>query len=173
MQRRKSEIPKLTSVADCFRIVGAIAVIAGVIFGWLQYIEGRDKEMIEESFAYLKKYNSKDLRSSVEELDEIFDALYEYDEQTALEKKLLDKFDSPKASELLDAVIVFYDEVYRCVVLELCDQDATTDIFQRPGLRLFVFAYPAIERRITGGERSYGRGLECIAKKFPVDMCET
>ena len=164
-----------------FRILGSSALIAAVCFGWFQYHEDVDQRMIQESLNFLERYNKKEMRGAVRMLAELQRELREEEHgrkqadqpsrgPDEITEQILERLNAEGQSSV-DTVTDFFDELYWCIVGEVCDRTAGGELFGLESYNLLNVIRPVIEVRVSNGELGYGLGLECIANNFTPRFC--
>jgi|GEM_PF-5777501 hypothetical protein len=152
------------------KVAGAISFLFAAPYALVQYIQARDAARVEQTLSLFKMYNSapfsgyreKITKSLAKNKDRIDESSKDVAEFKALQFQILKQDDiEPELLLLLD----FFDGVAVCVTSELCDNDTAIKLFKPRAADIYVNFYQYIsEQRGTSTKRSFGLGLEAIAK---------
>lgn len=157
--------------------VGLVGLVAGGLFGVVQYMEKDRGDKIKVTLDFLDRLNRSpvlDARKNVFEawekhrleLDEILNKQASGDDE--LDSLILRVVDQHRLFSSLITLIDYYDSLEICVAKMVCDEPTSAALFANDARVFFALHYPFIEKeRQARSDASFAVHLERFAKMAP------
>ena len=160
------------------RVVGAAAFIFGAIFGSLEYEKSVEQDKLARSFEYFQSYSTNNVAQSRRVVWNAIESAYEAagreqepPDGRRLDDFLVSKLDTWPKDVSLDIVIEHFDSVYKCVAVGGCNECTVRKLFHDRARGLYKFLKSVIQERVDEGNKTYGVGLENLAKEEVPSHC--
>lgn len=158
-------------------IAGAMAAIYAALLAVPQYTEDLRQAKVNRSYEYSHRYHSGEILNIRLQLMTQFDLIYnesqpkDFDENK-LPEMVIKMLGRIKNRPKYDILLEFFGDVYACADLELCNKEATYDLFGKKARDILTFSWPFITHIRCPDNPTYALSLVCLATRDKHPDCK-
>jgi len=136
----------MTRVDRLVVVLGVIGTFAIASVATVQYWNGRHQWRIDNTFAFLNRYNSGIILQERADLFELTDRIFRNAKTlTEYEKNVVEALTKDRDFIRYTTILGFFGTVYKCVKTNSCNEDIVVELFAGEADHVFTYVYPVID----------------------------
>ena len=152
--------------------IGKIVAILAGLFAVYQYWNDIQQQKKGRSYSYADKYIAGEVLEAKYNVDRVIADLYRTQgDDDALPDLMIRKFVEEGNHNSYYIILLFFETVYKCDIMQVCNKDTTVDLFKSEAERIYRITSPVMEYFNNTEDIPYGHGLKCIAKGYRPKNC--